>query len=101
MSVAVAAATDKAQAELVEPICRMVDGAAALNRLPAAFLARILWHESGLRSDATSRAGAEGVAQFMPQTAAERGLADPRDPGPSIAEAAKLLAELSERLGNR
>ena len=39
----------------------MVDGAAAANRLPAAFLARILWQESRLRSEAISPAGAEGV----------------------------------------
>ncbi len=78
----------------------MVDGAAAANRLPAGFLARILWQESRLRSEATSPAGAEGVAQFMPQTAAERGLADPRDPAPAIAEAARLLADLRVRFGN-
>jgi hypothetical protein len=96
-----AAATANTPAELLEPVCRMVDGAAAANRLPAAYLARILWHESRLRSDATSPAGAEGVAQFMPRTAAERGLADPRDPAPSIAEAARLLADLNLRFGNR
>jgi hypothetical protein len=98
---AVAAEAPAGKAELLEPVCRMVDGAAAAHRLPAGFLTRILWQESRFRSDAISRAGAEGVAQFMPQTAAERGLADPRDPAPSIAEAARLLAELSRRLGNR
>jgi hypothetical protein len=96
-----AAAAANTQAELFEPICRLVDGAAAANRLPAAFLTRILWQESRLRKDATSPAGAEGVAQFMPQTAAERGLADPRDPAPAIAEAARLLADLTLRFGNR
>jgi hypothetical protein len=95
------AATANTPAALLEPICRMVDGAAAANRLPATYLARILWHESRLRSDATSPAGAEGVAQFMPRTAAERGLADPRDAAPSIAEAARLLADLNLRFGNR
>jgi hypothetical protein len=98
---AAATATADTQAELREPICRMVDGAAAANRLPAGFLARILWQESRLRSDATSPAGAEGVAQFMPQTAAERGLADPRDLAPAIAEAARFLADLNVRFGNR
>ena len=78
----------------------MVDGAAAANRLPAAFLTRILWQESRFRTDVISPAGAQGVAQFMPQTAAERGLADPYDPGPAIAQAARLLAELGGRFGN-
>ena len=83
-----------------ESVCRIVDGAAAANRLPAGFLARILWQESRLRSEAVSSAGAEGVAQFMPQTAAEHGLADPRDPASAIAAAARLLANLKIQLGN-
>jgi Transglycosylase SLT domain len=91
-----AATTDPA----AQSICRMVDDAAAANRLPAAFLARILWQESRLRNDAISPAGAEGVAQFMPRTAAEHGLADPRDPAPAIAAAARLLVNLKIQLGN-
>jgi hypothetical protein len=89
-----------AQPELPQLLCRMVDDAAADNRLPAAFLTRILWQESRFHSDATSPVGAAGVAQFMPQTAAERGLADPRSPGPAIAQAARLLADLATRFGN-
>jgi transglycosylase-like protein with SLT domain len=81
-------------------ICRMVDGAAAANRLPSGFLTRVIWQESRFRSDARSRAGAEGVAQFMPQTAAERGLADPTDPEQAIGKAAHFLAELTARYGN-
>lgn len=81
-------------------ICRMVDQAASTNRLPASFLTRILWQESRFRTDVTSPAGAEGVAQFMPQTAAERGLADPYDPALAIAHAARLLAEHAEHFGN-
>jgi hypothetical protein len=81
-------------------ICRMVDGAAAVNGLPSAFLTRVIWQESRFRSTARSPAGAEGVAQFMPQTAAERGLADPTDPGQAITHAASFLASLTARLGN-
>src|SRR5438270_9268436 len=83
-----------------EAICRIVDAAAESNRLPTAFLTRVLWQESGFRTDVTSPAGAAGVAQFMPETAAKRGLADPYDPGPAIFEAARLLAELADRFGN-
>lgn len=89
-----------AAATIRHVICRMVDGAAAANRLPSGFLTRVLWQESRFRSDARSRAGAEGVAQFMPQTAAERGLADPTDPEQAIANAARFLAELTARFGN-
>ena len=78
----------------------MVDTAAESNGLPATFLTRVLWQESGFRTDVASPAGAAGVAQFMPQTAAERGLADPYDPGPALLQAARLLAELAGRFGN-
>jgi hypothetical protein len=81
-------------------ICRTIVDAAQYNSLPAGFLARLLWTESGFNSAATSSAGARGVAQFMPQTAAERGLANPRDPFPAIYHAARLLAELQRQFGN-
>jgi hypothetical protein len=83
-----------------QAICRIVDEVAEANRLPASFLARVLWHESRLQTDAVSRAGAEGIAQFMPTTAAERGLADPRAAIPSIVQAGRFLAELRARFGN-
>jgi hypothetical protein len=81
-------------------ICRTIFNAAQYNGLPAGFLARLLWTESGFNSAATSAAGAIGVAQFMPQTAAERGLADPRNPYPAIYHAARLLADLQRQFGN-
>ena len=80
--------------------CRLVESAAAANRLPVDFLTRLLWTESRFRSEVTSPKGAEGVAQFMPQTAAERGLADPRDPAQAIAHAARLLVDLDRQFGN-
>jgi hypothetical protein len=99
LAVPPARATDTA-ASLRQAICHMVDGAAEANRLPAAFLTRILWQESRFRTDVISPSGAEGVAQFMPQTAAERGLVDPYDPGSAIPHAARLLMEHAERFGN-
>jgi len=96
-----AADPDKdAAATIRHLICRMVDRAAAAHRLPSGFLTRVVWQESRFRSDARSRAGAEGVAQFMPGTAAERGLTDPTDPEQAIAHAASFLAELAVRFGN-
>ena len=81
-------------------ICQTIADAATANGLPMGFLARLLWTESGFHSTATSPAGAEGVAQFMPGTALERGLADPRDPVAAIYHAARLLAELDRQFGN-
>ena len=81
-------------------ICQTIEEAAVASGLPAGFLARLLWTESGFRSAATSLAGAEGVAQFMPQTAAERGLTDPRDAHEAIFHAARLLIDLDRQFGN-
>jgi hypothetical protein len=81
-------------------VCRTIEQAAAANDLPGGFLARVLWIESRFHESAKSPAGALGIAQFIPETAARRGLADPWDPLMSIAEAARLLAELKARFGN-
>ena len=81
-------------------ICQTIGAAAGETGLPMGFLARLLWTESGFHSAATSPAGAEGVAQFMPQTAALRGLADPRDPIQAIQHAARLLVDLDREFGN-
>jgi hypothetical protein len=83
-----------------QAICQTIEDAAAANRLPFGFLARLLWTESGFQSGVTSPAGAEGIAQFMPLTAAERGLADPRDPQEAIQHAARLLVDLDRQFGN-
>ena len=81
-------------------VCQTIADAAAANGLPASFLARLLWIESGFRSSVVSPAGAIGVAQFMPQTAIERGLSDPRDPLQAIYHAASLLIDLDRQFGN-
>ena len=87
-------------AELRQTICRTVDAAAVATHLPPAFLTRVLWQESHFHPEVTSRAGAQGVAQFMPKTAAERGLRDPRQVDLAIVYAARLLADLTIRFGN-
>jgi hypothetical protein len=94
------AAARPAAADDRQMICQTIADAAAANGLPFGFLARLLWTESGVRSEVTSPAGAAGVAQFMPLTAAERGLLDPRDPLQAIRHAAQLLLELDREFGN-
>jgi hypothetical protein len=85
---------------LVQSICRIIDASALAQSLPSAFLTRLIWQESNFQSDAVSPAGARGIAQFMPSTAAERGLANPFDPEAAIPKAAEWLAELKQRFGN-
>jgi hypothetical protein len=94
------AAVPPASADDRQLICQTISDAAGANGLPVGFLARLLWTESGFRSAATSPAGAAGVAQFMPRTAAERGLSDPRDPFQAIHHAARLLLDLDREFGN-
>ena len=68
------AATGKV--ELVETsVCRLIELSARTQSLPVAFLTRLIWQESSFRSNSISPAGAQGIAQFMPKTADERGLA--------------------------
>ena len=78
----------------------MIDAAAARHGLPPSFLTRLIWQESSFRPNAVSSAGAQGIAQFMPGTAGERGLGDPFDPEQAIPKAAEFLAELRQRFGN-
>jgi len=81
-------------------ICRVVDRAAADNALPIAFFMRLIWQESKFDPSAQSSAGARGIAQFMPLTAASRGLADPFEPTAALGESAAYLRELRITFGN-
>lgn len=64
--------------------------AARANDLPPEFLAATLLQESAFDPRALSAAGAIGIAQFMPETAADAGV-DPYDPFSAIGGAAALL----------
>src|SRR5947209_15206077 len=82
-----------------ESICLMIEAAALANGLPLDFFARVIWQESRFRPDAigpVTRSGeqAQGIAQFMPRTAAERQLFDPFDPIQALPKSAEFLAEL-------
>ena len=94
------AATPSNGAASVVRICDVLAAAAGENDLPVDFFARLIWQESRFDPTAVSRAGAQGVAQFMPATASARGLADPFDPIEAIAHSAKLLRDLRREFGN-
>jgi hypothetical protein len=83
-----------------EAICNALAAAAQENDLPIDFFTRLIWQESRFDPTAVSRAGAQGVAQFMPATATWRGLSDPFDPIEAIAKSAKLLRDLRLEFGN-
>ena len=88
--------TDNALATL----CGIVEASAKAEGLPADFFTKLIWRESSFRPNAVSPAGAQGVAQFMPGTASDRGLIDPFDPASAIPASAKFLGELKRRFGN-
>lgn len=76
-----------------------IEQAAASNGIPASLLAALLSHESRFEPGAVSSAGAEGIAQFMPSTAAALGV-DPTDPTQAIQGAAELLGSYSRQFGS-
>jgi hypothetical protein len=78
----------------VDEICRTLAQAAADNRLPEEFFTQLIWQESRFDPAAVSPAGAQGIAQFMPQTAATRGLTNAFDPLEALQESASYLSEL-------
>jgi len=81
-------------------ICPLVESAARANHIAIGLLTRLIWTESRFQAHAVSPKGAQGIAQFMPGTAAERGLADPFDPEQAIPKAALLLADFNQQFGN-
>jgi Transglycosylase SLT domain len=81
-------------------VCTTLVAAARDNELPPAFLARLIWQESGFDPQSVSHAGAVGIAQFMPQTAREIGLNDPYDPTEALPASARLLSKLNREFGN-
>jgi SLT domain-containing protein len=73
---------------------------ARANGLPAPFFANLIWQESGFNPRVVSRAGAQGIAQFMPETAKEYGLTNPFDPIHALHAAGKFLNRLVGQFGN-
>ncbi|MCI9879887.1 lytic transglycosylase domain-containing protein [Methylobacterium goesingense] len=94
------AAAEAATETVEQALCRLIEGSAKARGLPVPFLTRLIWRESAFRVGAVSPVGAQGVAQFMPGTARERGLTDPFDPEQAIPHAAHLLADLNRQFGN-
>jgi hypothetical protein len=59
----------------IATLCGIVETSARTEGLPVGYFVKLIWRESGFRTDAVSPAGAQGVAQFMPGTASARGVA--------------------------
>jgi hypothetical protein len=88
-----------------DSICLMIESAARDHGLPVDFFARVIWRESRFKADAVgpvTRSGerAQGIAQFMPGTAADRRLLDPLDPVQALPKSAEFLQQLRAQFGN-
>jgi murein DD-endopeptidase MepM/ murein hydrolase activator NlpD len=77
----------------------LVQQAATDNGVPPKILSGLLQQESQYDPAALSPAGAQGIAQFMPETAAGYGI-DPYDPTQAIPAAAQMLKENYDRFGS-
>jgi hypothetical protein len=102
---AAAPAPPPASPSTTDSLCLLLESAAAANDLPLEFFVRLIWKESRFVPDAIgppTRRGqrARGIAQFMPGTAAERGLLDPLDPIAALPKSAELLRDLRGEFGN-
>jgi soluble lytic murein transglycosylase-like protein len=76
-----------------------ITAAAQRNGLDPALLAGLIKQESGFKPDARSGAGAQGLTQLMPGTAAGLGVTNPLDPAQSIEGGAKYLKQQLDRFG--
>jgi soluble lytic murein transglycosylase-like protein len=81
------------------PYAAEIDAAAARHGLDPALLRGLIRAESNFDPNAGSHAGAQGLTQLMPGTAAALGVTNPLDPAQSIEGGAKYLAEQLERFG--
>ena len=94
------APTTPPQPTALDNLCNTLLTSAQDNDLPVPFFANLLWQESRLRVDDISKKGAQGIAQFMPKTAVETGLANPFDPMQAIPASARFLQRLRLQFGN-
>lgn len=81
-------------------LCRTIELLANSHTVPPAFFARLIWRESLFRPEAVSHKGAEGIAQFMPSTARQRGLGNSFHVIDALDASAAYLKELHDRFGN-
>ncbi|WP_182086927.1 transglycosylase SLT domain-containing protein [Aureimonas sp. ME7] len=95
-----ARAQEKAEDPRVGQICDLIaENAGAVGMAPD-FFARLIWKESRFDESARSPVGAQGIAQFMPYTARERGLGNPYDKAEALKHSALYLRDLRAELGS-
>jgi soluble lytic murein transglycosylase-like protein len=81
------------------PYGPMIAEAAQRHGLDERILTELVRQESGFDPNATSPAGARGLTQLMPGTAASLGVTDPTDPAQAIDGGARYLRQQLDAFG--
>jgi soluble lytic murein transglycosylase-like protein len=80
-------------------IDRLVSANASAWSVDPALVKAIIANESGFNANATSRVGAQGLMQLMPQTAASLGVTDAYDPAQNVWGGTRYIKSLLDRFG--
>jgi soluble lytic murein transglycosylase-like protein len=81
------------------PFASEISAAATRNGVDPKLLTGLIRAESNFDPNATSSAGAQGLTQLMPGTAASLGVTNPLDPAQAIEGGAKYLRQQLDRFG--
>ncbi|MEB3197294.1 MAG: lytic transglycosylase domain-containing protein [Candidatus Sericytochromatia bacterium] len=76
------------------PYRGLIETLSQRHGVPAWLVTNVMRAESAGNPMATSPAGAQGLMQLMPQTAAELGVSDPYDPAQNLEGGVKYLARM-------
>lgn len=90
----------KGSVEAVSSFDDTIDSAAAKHGVDSSLLKAVIQAESGFNPNAVSSAGAQGLMQLMPRTAAGLGVSDPFDPEQNIDAGARYLKGQIDRFGS-
>jgi soluble lytic murein transglycosylase-like protein len=81
------------------PYAAEIQAAASRHGIDPALLTGLIRQESNFNPRAQSGAGARGLTQLMPATAAGLGVTDPFDPAQAIEGGAKYLRQMLDKFG--